>query len=55
MMCARCDQPILKGQAYDTQDVERASGPPVTVTVHKEQCRRVDQPTVQQGRGARAR
>lgn len=52
MICARCDQPIRKGQAYETQGVDRASGPPVTVTVHKAPCRRADQPTVQSGRGA---
>lgn len=53
MMCARCDEPILRGQAYETQGVDRASGPPVTVTRHKEHCQRTDQPTGPSGRGVR--
>lgn len=53
MICASCDQPIRKGQQYVTRPIDGASGPGGTVTVHKEPCRRVDQPTVQQGRGVR--
>jgi hypothetical protein len=52
MMCARCDEPIRKGQRYETHDVDRASGPPVTVTRHAYLCKRVDQPTGPSGRGA---
>lgn len=50
MICARCDQPMSEGQSV-TLSVDRDSGAPVTVTVHKKPCRRADQPTVQQGRG----
>lgn len=53
MMCARCDQPIRQGQG-ETLSVDRDSGAPVTVTVHKGPCRRTNQPTVQQGRGVRS-
>ena len=54
MICASCDQPIREGQGV-TRPIDGASGPVGTVTVHKEPCRRVDQPTVQQGRGVRRR
>jgi hypothetical protein len=54
MICAHCDQPIREGQGI-TRTIDGASGPGGTVTVHREPCRRVDQPTVQQGRGVRRR
>lgn len=53
MICARCDKPILPGEAYDSESIDGASAAGATVIVHREPCRRVDQPTVQQGRGVR--
>jgi hypothetical protein len=40
MICARCDQPILRGEKYETHDIPSPSGPGATVTLHKKLCER---------------
>jgi hypothetical protein len=55
MMCARCDMPILPGDRHDVETVDRASGPPVTIAVHSQPCRRSPQPTAPSGLGAQTR
>lgn len=38
MICARCDQPILPGQASRTYPVDSASAAGADVTVHADLC-----------------
>jgi len=38
MICGRCDQPILRGQAYETADIVRPTGPGAVVYLHKKLC-----------------
>lgn len=38
MMCARCDQPIRPGQAYETYDIPSPSAFGATVYLHKKLC-----------------
>jgi hypothetical protein len=38
MFCARCDQPILPGEAYETRPIISPTGPGSDVVLHKELC-----------------
>jgi hypothetical protein len=40
MFCARCDQPILRGQAYETVDIDQPTSAGATVRLHKKLCPR---------------
>ena len=37
-ICARCDEPILPGQAYDTEAIDSPSVGGASVDLHKELC-----------------
>lgn len=38
MICARCDKPILPGQAYDTEHIDSPSVGGASVDLHRELC-----------------
>ena len=40
MICARCDQPILAGEAYDSEAIDGASAAGGTVILHRRLCDR---------------
>ncbi|WP_219728366.1 hypothetical protein [Streptomyces cahuitamycinicus] len=37
--CSHCDELIRKGEAYDEQSIDVATGPGITVYRHLEPCR----------------
>lgn len=38
MICARCDEPILPGEPYETRPIMTNSGPGITIYLHPELC-----------------
>lgn len=40
MMCARCDEPILPGEAYEVRPIISPTGPGSDVVLHKKLCPR---------------
>jgi hypothetical protein len=55
MICARCDQPILPSEAYETKPISSATGPGSDVVLHAVLCKQPPTQTapVQQDRPIR--
>lgn len=47
MICWRCDEPILPGEAYETLDICSPTGAGGTVYLHEVLCERVETQTTQ--------